>query len=266
MDFFNLQTNWFYTEEIVEPDYYMLEVLEKYHPSKYIVFLFLMVGINYICYLILDNLLKRHSMKYKIIEFHDKRYVVKNLTKSMILLILILAGLPGFWTMIVTGTWNNDLVHTIGTIYVSTDVSGLIFVPRLPKETLIHHTCVVILGTVNVFMDYSVNGLHRALISLTILSMVPYLVNTYLGMRHLEGTTIKRCIVGICLWVYSASVVVNLILQHLYVFYLVPGFLNPWILCKKIAYLAIYYSILNDDIKLIRYLNYKYMEDRTMKM
>lgn len=254
--------DWFYQKEVIEPDYYILEVLEKYPPSKYFAFLILMIGVNYICYSILDHLLKRHSMNYKIIEFHHKRYVVKNLTKSMILLILIITGLPGFWNIIVTHTWDNKLIHTVGTIYVSTDISGLIFVPKLPKETLIHHTCVVVLGTINVLMDYSVNGLHRAMISLTVLSMIPYLVNTYLGMRYLEGARIKRWIVGINLWVYSASVILNFVLQHLYVFYLVPGFLNPWVLFKKTAYLVIYYSILNDDLKLIKYLNHKYMENK----
>ena len=219
-----------------------------------------MVVANYISFSLLDQILKRKSNNYPLLEHRNQRYVVKNLTKSGLLMGLLITAAPGIWNMFRYNQWDNQLIHTIGSIYVSIDLSGLLFVPNLPIETKIHHTCVMILGLINVFMDYTIPGLHRALISLTLLSMIPYLVNTYLGMRYLEGAKIKRWILHICLWLYSFSVLVNCILQHLYIFWFIPDF-SLTLSVLKTLYLMLYYFILNDDVKLIKYLHYKYRTD-----
>lgn len=219
-----------------------------------------LVATNYTIYNILDWVLMRTSNAYPALSHADKRYVVKNLSKSGVLLGLLLTILRPLWNMLIYNQWDNEIIAIIGTVYASTDLTGLIFVPNLPRATKIHHTCVMIIATINVFMDYTQDGLHRAFISLTVLSMIPYLVNTYLGMRHLEGAKLKQWIIKICLWVYSVSVLFNCFLQHAYVFWLVPDYsLHRCVI--KAAYLMIYYFILNDDIKLIKYLHYKYQEE-----
>lgn len=221
------------------------------------IFLTGMVLVNYVSYLILDVLLRQKSNNYISIEPENQRYVVKNLTKSAILFGLLISSLPGIWDIFFHNKWDNALIYRLGSIYVSTDLSGLLFVPKLSTATKIHHTCVIVLGLINVLVDYNEPGLHRAFVSLTLLSMIPYLVNTYLGMRYLEGERVKSYILWVCLYVYSASVILNCALQHLYVFYIVPDFSTEQIVTKSL-YLLIYYFILNDDVKLIRYLNYKY--------
>ena len=135
---------------------------------------------------------------------------------------------------------------------MSTDVTGLLLVPNLSTATKIHHRTVWVLSTLNMISDYQVNGLHRALVTLCFFSAIPYLVNTYLGLRHLNTPYIKQKIVDIALYTYANSVAANVVLQHLYVFRWVP--FNG----VSVVYLILYYLILYDDIKLVMYLYYKY--------
>jgi hypothetical protein len=136
---------------------------------------------------------------------------------------------------------------------MSTDVTGLLFVPNLSSATKLHHTTVWIFSTLSMISDYTLNGLHRALVVLCFFSAIPYLVNAYLGLRHLNTHMyVKQKIVDIALYTYANSVAVNVVLQHLYVFRWVPLHIVSFV------YLGLYYLILYDDIKLIRYLYYKY--------
>ena len=178
-------------------------------------------------------------------------YTVKNLSKSVVLLVMILLLIPVIYNIIFNGYWDNSKIHFFGTLYTSTDVTGLLFVPQLSSATKIHHRTVWIFGTLNMISNYEENGIHRALVALGFFSGIPYLVNTYLGMRHLE-TPYRSKIVDIALYTYVNSVVVNIILQHLYVFRWVP------INAISIIYIILYYLILYDDIKLIQYLYFKY--------
>ena len=183
-----------------------------------ILLMIVLIGVNFTIYNVLDRILMKLSYAYPKLSHANKRYVVKNLSKSGVLLLLLLRTTPALWNMFLYDQWDNALISTIGIVYASTDLTGLLFVPNLPTATIVHHICVMVIATINVFMDYTQEGLHRAFISLTILSMIPYLVNTYLGMRHLEGVELKRWIVKICLWVYSVSVLFNCFLQHAYIF------------------------------------------------
>ena len=167
-------------------------------------------------------------------------------------MLILVFSTPLIYGIIFNGNWNNNLIHAFGTLYASTDVTGLLIVPNLARATKIHHTTVIIFSTLNMISNHELNGLHRALIVMCFLSAVPYIVNTYLGLRHLETPRIKQKIVDIALYTYVNSVVVNIILQHLYVFRWVPFSL------VSLLYLGLYYLILYDDVQLIKYLYYKY--------
>ena len=114
-----------------------------------------LVAFNYILFQIIHIVLGTKSKRYAKIAYHQQRYVVKNLAKSAILMCLLIAVIPSIWMALWYDIWNNRTIYMVGNIYVSIDLSGLLFVPKLPTTTKIHHSCVLILGTINVFMDYT---------------------------------------------------------------------------------------------------------------
>jgi hypothetical protein len=208
--------------------------------------------INISLYSILEYILPYYFPKFNNLSYADRKYTVKNLSKSFILSIIMASVGPIIYNIISNGVWDNYYTYLFGTIYMSTDVTGLLIVPNLPLPTKIHHITVWIFCTLNMISNYEVNGLHRALVALGYFSSIPYLVNTYLGLRHLNSTYIKQKIVDISLYTYANTIVVNAILQHLYIF--------RWVTFNviSIVYTSLYYLILYDDIKLLRYLYYKY--------
>lgn len=160
---------------------------------------------------------------------------------------------PEILQVILNDKWNNDSMFFWGTVYVSVDFLGLLVVPGLSRDTKIHHTVVCILGTLSAISDYRVRGLHQALLALTYLSAVPYIVNTYLGLRHLNNKRLQEGLISACFYVYALSILLNFWIQHMYVFYLIPGGLTV----AKLCYLLAYYLILKDDIHLMGYFRYK---------
>ena len=125
-----------------------------------------------------------------------KKYTVKNLSKSCLLLYILITLSPTIYDIIFNGVWNNNRVYFYGILYASTDVTGLLVVPNLATATKVHHITVLIFSTLNIISNHEVNGLHRALIVLGFFSVIPYIVNTYLGLRHLETPYIKNKIIA----------------------------------------------------------------------
>jgi hypothetical protein len=219
----------------------------------HLMILAVMVGFNRLSYAVMDIYFTYTTKEYGQLEKYQKLYVVKNLTKSFILFLIVMLSLPWMVDIILYDTWNNTIMHFIGTLYVSTDLSGLLFVPNLVTRTKIHHIIVCLIGFCNLFTNYNEIGLHRALLTLTYMSAIPYMVNAYLGLRHLNQDEMKRTIVDVTLYIYGLSVVVNFLIQHLYIFVWISGFS-----LIKVIYLLKYYLILYDDLKLVQYLFYKY--------
>jgi len=193
------------------------------------------------------------------LSFSKRIYTLKNLTKSLLLCVFAFSTLPALWGVVKYDHWDNYEMFFWGCVYVSTDLSGLMWVPDLSNATKIHHIIVCILGTLNAFSDYTQRGLHQALLTLTYFSAVPYIVNTYLGLRHLEDKTIQNSLISSCFYVYTFSILLNFWVQHMYIFYLIPGGVT-WI---KIGYLVAYYNILRDDLHLMGYFRYK--SDRALQ-
>ena len=209
--------------------------------------------INYISYLVLERILAGIFPKFNDLTYAERKYTVKNLSKSCVLLYILITLSPTIYNIIFNSIWNNERVHFYGVLYASTDVTGLLLVPNLASATKVHHITVWIFATLNMISNHEINGLHRALIVLGFFSVIPYVVNTYLGLRHLDTPYIKNKIVDIALFSYVNSVIANIVLQHLYVFRWVPHF-NIF----SLIYISLYYLILYDDIKLIKYLYHKY--------
>jgi len=158
--------------------------------------------------------------------------------------------LPQLLRVILYNEWDNDTMFFWGTVYVSIDFLGLLVVPGLARDTKIHHTVVCVLGTISAISDYRITGLHQALLALTYLSAVPYIVNTYLGLRHLNDKRVQESLISACVYIYALSILLNFWIQHMYVFY-------GKFTVVKLFYLLAYYLILKDDIHLMSYFRYK---------
>jgi len=142
-------------------------------------------------------------------------YILKNLSKSIILCYLVTLFSPMMHQVLFYNIWPaNGVFYELGTVYVVTDVTGLLLV-RLPLRTRIHHTCVLILGFCNIMSDYQLDGIHRALIYLTYLSMAAYIVNTYLALRYVAPEGFNRLLASAACVVYAISIGMNMVCQHM---------------------------------------------------
>ena len=181
-------------------------------------------------------------------SLYKRRYVVKNLWKSAMLSLIMLTSSLSFLDGFINGIWSNLTFNVWGVLYVALDLSGLVYVRGLPTATKVHHIVVCILGTLNSLADYNVPGYYRSILIYTYFSIVPFIVNFYLGYRYLENDLIRRKIVARASnYIYTASLTANILCQLAF-FWFEPF---HW---SIIAYFAMYCMIINDDIKLIKFL------------
>ena len=218
----------------------------------YLFALFLLVYLHQYVYLLGDQILfKYYITNDEILDkfnLYKRRYIIKNLWKSAILFLVLLTTtlsvIDGFFYNI----WSPTIFLIWGTLYVSLDLSGLVYVRGLPVPTKIHHIVVCILGTLNSITDYNISGYYRSILIYTYFSIVPFIVNFYLGYRYLETNDNRRKLVGyISYYIYSISLICNIISQI--VFFILQPF--QW---SILFYLLMFTMIINDDIKLIQFL------------
>ena len=119
-----------------------------------------------------------------------------------------------------------------------------------PVTTQLHHTVVTFCAIANILVDYQNPGIHRAMIFLAYCSMVPYLVNTLLGMRPLGFPKLKKHLAQIAAFIYAISIMCNCLYQHYYVI-----FSGDYLILRGL-YLVLYWIILHDDLILLNYLTF----------
>jgi hypothetical protein len=176
------------------------------------------------------------------------KYIIKNIWKSFILFLMLILGTFHFLEGFINNRWYNVFFYIFGTIYSSLDISGLIFVRGLPTATVVHHCVVGILGSLNLLVDYSVSGYYRSIIIYTYFSIIPFLVNFYLGYRYISNNKEKiKKIAGYSYKIYTFSLITNIISQIVF-------FIHQEYSHYIFMYIALYGLILYDDIKLIRFL------------
>lgn len=203
-------------------------------------------GFGYLFYYLILN---QWNKSFRGLKYEKKLYVMKNLTKSSFLTFLTLYTTPNLYQIYQTGIWDNELITFMGHIYVSTDIAGLFFVPNLPQATKIHHTVVFFFGMANILVDYNQPGIHRALITLTYFSIIPYIVNTLLGSRYLGFPLVNRWLAIFASILYGICITLNCIIQHVYIFYLSDDW---WVM--RLTYLILYHLIFWDDRNLMKWL------------
>jgi hypothetical protein len=179
---------------------------------------------------------------------YKRKYITKNIWKSFILLIILIGSTIQFLDGFINNVWSNLSFKTWGTIYVALDLSGLIYVRGLPMATVIHHVVVNILGIVNAQTDYNLPGYYRSILIYTYFSIVPFLVNFYLGYRYLDKNQYRKKILAHYAYrLYQFSLFLNIFLQIIF-------FVTEPYHYSIVFYFLLYCLILNDDIKLILFL------------
>ena len=124
----------------------------------------------------------RYAESFTSLSENSRAYCAKNCIKATVL------GLALPATVYVVGNWMisgemayPEFARAVGTLYASTDVVALYRV-KLPGNTQVHHVCVAVMSVCNLYLDY--------LVVLCGLSMVPFSVNAYLGLRKITNADV----------------------------------------------------------------------------
>lgn len=195
-------------------------------------------------------LLKMYHKENNISLFSEykKKYIIKNIWKSAVLFFMVVISTFYFIEGFLYDKWYNVFFYIFGTLYTSLDISGLIYVKGLPLATKIHHIVVGILGSLNLLVDYNKSGYYRSILIYTYFSMVPFLVNFYLGYRYIFNDEKKlKLIAKLSYKIYLYSLILNICCQI--IFFILQEFSFTMII-----YIMLYSLILYDDIKLIKFL------------
>jgi hypothetical protein len=109
------------------------------------------------------------------------------------------------------GRWTHTtFASAVGTLYAANDVVALWRV-RLPPNTRVHHGCVLVLSAFNLVIDYNdESNVFSNITMLCGLSMLPFSVNAYLGLRKV---TDARALAMFGLLTYVPVLALNVVWQ-----------------------------------------------------
>ena len=203
--------------------------------------------LTYVFYYTLNFILNKYVESYnKINPPHKKMYVVKNYIKSF-----YLAGLCFTLPYYIKGDFDIYFIQRCCIYYIMNDIIGLLLVEKLPTTTIIHHISTS-LGGLCIFMKNNNNlDLITLIVLYAIFSSITFSVNFYLGFRvHSTNIIYKYYLSNIALYIYFFSCLINWILQ----IYLFPNIVYIIPLWQSILYIAFIYSVVKDDIILMKWL------------
>jgi hypothetical protein len=209
-------------------------------------------GLNYL-YTGLDKYLSIKSPDYnKISPPHKKQYVLSNLIKSGILFIFSIFSLIMLYKYLVLDEWPKMLIILMATTYSAVDFTSIIRVPKLQKNTLIHHILVVILHTYCLSVDYSENTFSYLISMYGIFSGFSFLVNGYLGIRVMfpEYKHLK----GFCTFTYINYVICCALNWSFQIYHLIMSF-HDYHVVYKLLFGFMLSNIIYDDLYLLHYLH-----------
>jgi hypothetical protein len=203
--------------------------------------------LTYIFYYSLNFILNKYVESYnKINPPHKKMYVIKNYIKSF-----YLAGLCFTLPYYITGQYDIYFIQRCCIYYIMNDIIGLLLVKKLPTTTIIHHLSTSLCGLC-IFMKNNDNlDLITLIVLYAIFSSITFLVNFYLGFRvHSTNIIYKYYLSNIALYIYFFSCLINWTLQ----IYLFPSIVYIIPFWQSILYIAFIYSVVKDDIILMKWL------------
>lgn len=201
------------------------------------------------------------SPEYQSLSYNKKCYVLKNLTKSLMLFLILVFFMNDLFVPALYNTWNNEYANLFANAYVSNDFVGLLIVPKLPKSTKMHH----IISTSLLLYSYTINfqeeNVGRWMFIYTLMSTFPFLVNSYLGLRFIqtkENSNINIFIDKIrvmAYYIYLSTCFFNWLVHGLLVSNKIYNFNLE---LPYIIYLFLLIPIINDDLILLNWLYNKH--------
>ena len=131
------------------------------------------------------------------------------------------------------------------------DLIGLLLVHKLPITTIIHHSTTTLCGLFIFLKDDNHLDIITLIVLYAIFSSLTFMVNFYLGNRvHCYNIVFKYYISLIANFIYILSCIINWLLQ-LYLFF---GIIWTIPLYQTILYICFLYSVVKDDLILMRWL------------
>jgi hypothetical protein len=203
----------------------------------------------------LNNLLKKNTYYNKYAE-NRQRYITKNIVKSILLCFISVITIKPLYDIILYNKWNNSIIHTLGSLYVSNDILGLLCIDNLPKSTKFHHIVASLLLFLNFNIDYTeINTssieIGKLLVVYVIFSSYSFLVNYTLGYRFLTSSNSKILaqLKQVSFYTYLLSCMINWSIQLVFLY----RFKNMNVI-TKLVYIGVMMPIVNDDLLLLDWL------------
>jgi len=210
----------------------------------------------------LEYLFPRVTERFRSLSLGRRRYVIKNLLKSGLLLVLGIMVTPAMFRLFYHSEPDNEFIHTVGVLYAIPDVYALWWVRgMLYQSTIYHHVSVGLLATVGLFVDHGVESHWLAMLVYAYLSMWTGVVNFYLGLRFLlkrdddKEDRIRRALAEVSLWVYLVCCAGNWLYQlHTVMLWLDFRWAQlTWVnFLGVVAYCAMLAFIVKDDLILMK--------------
>ena len=130
------------------------------------------------------SLILNNNKKFKSYALDKQYYIIKNFIKSIVMAFIFFFMITVFIPNLLNDVWVDTHNRLIGVFYVSNDLAGLFAVPNLPKSTKLHHyTTVFLMTTICFISTEQEENIGRLIVVYTIFSCIPFLVNSYLGLR-----------------------------------------------------------------------------------
>jgi hypothetical protein len=213
-------------------------------------YFFIGIGFYTLFYLFFHNILQK-NIKYTGLDGDRKLYVLKNLTKSCGLVVILYYAYILLYYKWINDKWINHLIYKIGFFYCSADVLGLLVVKNLPINSKIHHIATFIITLLVSQTDFE-NGatIVEAILIFTLLASKAFSVNLYLGWRHIYYKYTKK-ILTFAYYNYIITCGINVIYQY----WMLYKFANFSIL--YFSYVSLCHFVIYDDIQLLKFLRYQ---------
>lgn len=214
-------------------------------------------------YVCMDTLLY-NSPKYILLNRDRQYYIMFNMSKSIVLMLLSYLICIGYTHNIISMQyidWSQQtILKNITGLYGITDIMPL-FVNRkkMMTSTIIHHVCVMFAMCGIIISNLEIIGLSNAIILYGLFSSLAFIVNGYLGLRFIiHDSNILYYFKKATFINYILSCSVNWAIQSgyliVYMWNSIYAPFNMFSLLYLLAYISFLYFWISDDIILMRFL------------
>lgn len=232
--------------------------MQLFNITQNIGFLAICCGLNYGLGKLIYILVSYKYQKFNEIVLSKRLYIVKNLTKSLVLLSIIYKIMRiVMYIYNNTPNINND-IKIIASIYVSNDIVGLLTVPNLPNTTVKHHITTTCLLFINYLIDYdemsrTSTKIGVLLVGYSTFSALSFFVNFYLGARYIvKNKLLIDNIRQVAYINYGVCIFFNWLSQLMFMAYTIS--IDYYLVFPYSLYCVFLIPIIKDDLILMSWL------------